>query len=95
MEQEMIYTTIPKIDTTTAPKVDAELKELLADAAVTNLVIDMKDTFYISSVGLRILLTTQKAMNARKGSLVLRNVKEQVKEIFDVTGFSGFLTVED
>lgn len=94
MDEKVIYTTIARIDTTSAPQVQKEIQELL-DQGVLDLVIDMEKTTYISSVGLRILLTTQKYMNAHKGMLVLRHVREQVKEIFDVTGFSGFLSLED
>lgn len=95
MSQPVIFKTIPKIDTTTAPEMDKSIKELLKDPELMELELDMEDTFYISSVGLRVLLATQKTMNARKGKLALRHVKSQVKEIFDVTGFSGFLNVVD
>lgn len=95
MEQHAVFKTIPKIDTTTAPKMDQGIKELLSDPKLMELEIDMEETFYISSVGLRVLLATQKAMNARKGTLYLSHVRSQVREIFDVTGFSGFLNVVD
>ena len=88
--------TSPKwnIDAASAPVVDKEIKELL-NQGVLNLQIDMEKTTYISSVGLRVILATKKKLDGKKGSLVLKHVCSQVKEIFDVTGFSGFLMIED
>jgi anti-sigma B factor antagonist len=80
-----------RLDTVTAPELESELASALDD--VENLVIDMKDLEYISSAGLRVLLTAQKTMN-QKGSMKLTNVNETVMEIFDVTGFVDILTIE-
>lgn len=80
-----------RLDTVTAPELESELASALDD--VENLVIDMKDLEYISSAGLRVLLTAQKTMN-QKGSMKLINVNETVMEIFDVTGFVDILTIE-
>lgn len=80
-----------RLDTTTAPQLDAELKKSLA--GITELIFDFTKVDYISSAGLRILLSSQKKMN-KQGSMVIRNVSETVMEIFDVTGFSDFLTIE-
>ena len=80
-----------RLDTTTAPQFESELKESLG--GVEDLVIDMKDLAYISSAGLRVLLSAQKVMN-KQGSMVVRNASEEVKEIFDVTGFADILTIE-
>ena len=80
-----------RLDTTTAPQLEDELKSALD--GVTDLVIDIKDTQYISSAGLRVLLSAQKIMN-KQGKMVVKNPSEEVKEIFDVTGFSDILTIE-
>ena len=80
-----------RLDTVTAPELESELASALED--VENLVIDMKDLEYISSAGLRVLLTAQKTMN-QKGSMKLTNVNETVMEIFDVTGFVDILNIE-
>ena len=80
-----------RLDTVTAPELESELASSLDD--VENLVIDMTDLEYISSAGLRVLLTAQKTMN-QKGSMKLINVNETVMEIFDVTGFVDILTIE-
>ena len=80
-----------RLDTVTAPELESELAASLDD--VENLVIDMTDLEYISSAGLRVLLTAQKTMN-QKGSMKLTNVNETVMEIFDVTGFVDILTIE-
>lgn len=80
-----------RLDTTTAPQLEAELKENLG--GVEKLVLDMKELDYLSSAGLRVLLSAQKIMN-KQGSMVVRNVNEVIMEIFEVTGFCDVLTIE-
>lgn len=80
-----------RLDTTTAPTLEAELKESLGD--VNELVIDMENLAYISSAGLRVLLSAQKVM-VKKGGMKVIHVNETVMEIFEVTGFSDILTIE-
>lgn len=80
-----------RLDTITSPQLESELR---ADMnAVTNLVFDLANLTYISSAGLRVILSAQKAMN-RKGTMVLRNVRPEIMEIFEITGFSSILTIE-
>ena len=80
-----------RLDTTTAPQLEAELKE--NHGGVEKLVLDMKELDYLSSAGLRVLLSAQKIMN-KQGSMVVRNVNEVIMEIFEVTGFCDVLTIE-
>ena len=80
-----------RLDTVTAPQLEGELKGLYE--GVTELEIDCEKLEYISSAGLRVLLSAQKVMN-KQGSMVVKNVSEEVKEIFEVTGFSDILTIE-
>ena len=80
-----------RLDTTTAPLLEAELNKVIAD--VKNLTFDLEKLDYISSAGLRVLLSTQKIMN-KQGKMVISNASAEVKEIFDVTGFSDILTIE-
>ncbi|MCR4938409.1 MAG: STAS domain-containing protein [Lachnospiraceae bacterium] len=94
MAESVIYKTEKRIDIKTAPKLSADLKQL-ADEGKYDVVIDMSETSYISSVGLRALLTMQKAVNANNGSMLIRGACDSVREIFDVTGFSGFLNLEE
>ena len=86
--------TIKKIDASSAPKLDAELKEAI-DGGELEIIVDMAETTYISSVGLRAFASAQKKMNKLGGSMVLRNAQASIKEIFEVTGFGGILTFED
>lgn len=79
-----------RLDTTTAPQLEAALTDL---SGIDLLVLDMNNLDYISSAGLRVILKAQKIMNAQ-GALKLKNVCESVMEIFDITGFSDFLTIE-
>ena len=86
--------TVKKIDAATAPKLDAQLKELLA-AGEDEIIVDMEETTYISSVGLRAFASAQKKINKIAGSMVLTHVQPCIREIFEVTGFGGVLTIED
>ena len=79
------------IDTVTAPDLNASLNESIN--GVTSIFFDFKKVDYISSAGLRVLLSAQKIMN-RQGSMKLIHVRDEVKEIFEVTGFLDILTVE-
>ncbi len=80
-----------RLDTTTSPDLEKMLKESLDD--VTELTLDFENLEYISSAGLRVLLSAQKVMN-KQGEMKLIHVREEVKEIFEVTGFLDFLNVE-
>ena len=80
-----------RLDTATAPQLEATLNRVLA--GVTSLKFDLEKLDYISSAGLRVLLSSQKTMN-KQGSMVISNVSPEVKEIFDVTGFTDILTIE-
>ena len=80
-----------RLDTTTAPQLEAELKANMA--GVEKLVLDFAGLDYLSSAGLRVLLAAQKIMN-KQGSMVGKNVNETITEIFEVTGFCDILTIE-
>ena len=80
-----------RLDTTTAPALEAELKESLPGEA--ELVLDFEKLEYVSSAGLRVLLATQKIMD-KQGKMIVRNVNSDIQEIFDITGFTDILTIE-
>ena len=80
-----------RMDANSAPQVEEMLKEEMA--AITDLTIDLEKLAYISSAGLRVLLSAQKAMN-RKGRMTIRNVSADIMEIFDMVGFTDLLNIE-
>ena len=80
-----------RLDTTTAPELEAALNDSMSGA--TKLVLDFASLEYLSSAGLRVLLQAQKTMN-KQGEMVVRNINETISEIFEVTGFSDVLTIE-
>ena len=80
-----------RLDTTTAPELEKELKASLD--GVDELVFDMASLEYISSAGLRVLLSVQKIMN-KQGTMKVLHVNETIMEIFEVTGFSDILAIE-
>ena len=80
-----------RLDTVTAPDLEKALKDSLD--GVSELTLDFAGLEYISSAGLRVLLSTQKIMSC-KGGMKIKNVNETIMEIFEVTGFSDILTIE-
>ena len=80
------------LDTTTAPQLEEEIRNISGD--VTELAFDLAQLEYISSAGLRALLQAQKLMN-KQGTMVVRHANETVMEVFEITGFSDMLTIED
>ena len=80
-----------RFDTGTAPQIEEVVRTELAD--VETLIFDFAKLEYISSAGLRVLLAAQKIMN-KQGRMVVKNVSDEVKEIFEVTGFTDILTLE-
>ncbi len=81
-----------RLDTTTAPQLEKEIRTDIAD--VEELIFDFSALEYISSAGLRVLLSAQKVMN-KQGEMVIRHANEEIMEIFDVTGFIDILNVEE
>lgn len=80
-----------RLDTTSAPQLEGELKGALD--GVTSLVLDLEGLEYISSAGLRVLLSAQKLMN-KQGEMTITHVNDVIMEIFDVTGFTDILTIK-
>lgn len=80
-----------RLDTSTSPEFEAQMRPELE--GLTELVLDFKDLDYISSAGLRVLLTFQKQMNVQ-GKMTIKNSNDIIMEIFEVTGFSDILTLE-
>ena len=80
-----------RLDTTTAPELEAVVKSELD--GIESLTFDLASLDYISSAGLRVLLSAQKTMN-KQGEMAVTNCSEEIMEIFDVTGFSDILTIQ-
>lgn len=78
-----------RLDTNTAPELEKELKESLG--GMTDLTLDFAKLEYISSAGLRVLLSAHKTM---QGRMTVKNVNDIVSEVFDVTGFVDILNIE-
>ena len=92
LENEILTVALEgRLDTLTAPLLDAELQNSLQ--GVKSLVFDFAKLEYISSAGLRVLLTSQKTMN-KQGNMVIKNAGPEIKEVFNITGFCDILTIE-
>ena len=80
-----------RLDTVTAPELEKSLNESIG--GLEELILDFEKLEYISSAGLRVLLSAQKVMNTQ-GEMKIVHVGETIMEIFEVTGFSEILTIE-
>lgn len=90
-QKELIVAVEGRLDTNTAPELEHTIKDALD--GVESLIFDFKELSYISSAGLRVLLSAQKRMN-RQGSMKVINADRSILEIFEVTGFTEILTIE-
>ena len=91
--QTLTLTLEGRLDTTTAPELEAVVRSSLD--GVGSPVMGLAGLDYLSSAGLRVLLSAQKQMNRKKGKMVVRHVCETIMEVFDMTGFSDILTIEE
>ena len=88
---ELVLQIAGRLDTTTAPALDKTIAENIADTK--QLILDFKALEYISSAGLRVLLSAQKKMQ-KIGSMTVKNVCAEVMEVFEMTGFADILVIE-
>lgn len=88
---ELLMAISGRMDTSTAPQFEAELKSSLD--GVEKLVLDFENLEYVSSAGLRVILAAQKIMN-KQGEMIIKNVGEVIAEVFEITGFVDILTIE-
>ena len=91
MGEEAVIELSGRLDTSTAPVLDKRISEDIAEN--THLTLDLKGLEYISSAGLRVLLSAQKRMK-KCGSMKLKNVCEEVMDVFEMTGFADILVIE-
>lgn len=89
-EDSMVLKLEGRLDTTSSPEIDSFVRSSLD--GVKELCFDMNDLDYISSAGLRVLMTAQKIMN-RQGKMIVTGCSEEILEIFDITGFSDIMTI--
>lgn len=90
-ENILTVTVSGRLDTSTAPELEAVVKESLTN--VEKLIFDFAALEYISSAGLRVILSAQKIMN-KQGKMVIKNANDGIIEVFDITGFLDILTIE-
>ena len=89
---ELVISLSGRLNTVSAPMFEEEVKSSID--GVTELVLDFSNLEYMSSAGLRILLSTQKVMN-KQGKMTVRNVNDTVMEVLEITGFTKILTIEN
>ena len=88
---ELVLEITGRLDTITAPALDKTINENLGE--IKSLILDFKNLEYVSSAGLRVLLSSQKKLQ-QKGTMKLKNVREEVMAVFEITGFVDILTIE-
>jgi len=98
IEQERIgkstvtLTLYGRLDTVNAPQLESKIKE---QEDITELTLDFKGVEYISSMGLRVLLQAKKTMKSNGARLTIINMRDSVREIFEMTGFLNLMTKEE
>ncbi len=91
-DTKTLVTLAGRLDTTNADQFQADITPLMEDAN-PDIEFDCTDMEYTSSQGLRLFLMLQKTVSSKGGRMILKNMKPQVKEVFDITGFSNIITI--
>lgn len=91
-DEKTLVTLSGRLDTTNADAFQKDIAPLMEDAK-PNIEIDCTAMEYTSSQGLRIFLLLQKTVSSKSGSMVMTNMRPQVKEVFDITGFSNIIKI--
>ena len=91
-ENELTVVLEGRLDTLTAPELEEQLEPAIED--IEKLIFDFEKLDYISSAGLRVLLSAAKETDSQGGEMIVKNVRPEVMEIFEVTGFADILTIE-
>lgn len=92
-DNQIIVKIIGRIDTATSPEFEKKIAPILA-GDMKNVVIDCQEFDYISSTGLRLFLVLQKMATAKNGNLLIRNMKDDIKNVFNMTGFTALFKFE-
>jgi len=90
-DSELIVAVSGNLDTQTAPDLQTELKNSLD--GITSLILDFSNLDYISSAGLRVVRGASKTMR-KQGDMVVRGCNDEVKEVFEITGFADVINIE-
>ncbi len=93
-QPELILKISGRVDTTTSPEMEETINHNLT-VEITKLVLDFTEVEYISSAGLRVLLSNHKNMKQKDNIMVVKGANEEVQEVFKITGFSDILNLED
>lgn len=91
--KETVIALSGQLDTLTSAGFEKEISKILHSEA-SDVILNGEGLTYVSSAGLRLLLTLQKGIKARGGTLRLRNIRKEIMDIFNITGFSSILTIE-
>ena len=89
---EINFALVGRLDTTTAPNLDAAVNEVISNS--NKIIFDFAELEYLSSAGLRVILSTQKTIAAKNGTFIIRHVNDTIMDVFDMTGFTSILTIE-
>lgn len=90
--EEIVVKVLGSVDVVTSKELEAEVQPLVDQTS--KLVFDFEEVPYLSSAGLRLILSIKKQMNSKSGDMVIKNINSHVKDVLDISGFSGIITVE-
>ena len=92
-QEKTIISVVGRVDTITAPELEKQIEPIWEDEIKT-VILDCEKLVYISSSGLRVILSTHKKVTAKGGKFILRNLTDDVRSVMDLTGFSRILTIQ-